>query len=237
MQLLQAIFLENVWIFNSNSTQITNRHNFHILSSIPINPNSYKKDFNTLFMDVKTHHEIIFPDEFPKVNVGVLLHDQKILITGHKNGYLIKWDLETGKHERLRECRSTIETISVSPHANILVGCNSGLLFSFSLSSPKEQSILQEADYSKFSRVWRSVWPTEENILCTSTYGGFYHYRKENALWKTVSLAGHSDSIFAVGSQNGKLIATGDYQGLITVWNLKRVHTNLLAGCRFMITW
>ena len=188
---------------------------------VPANPNSYKQDSNILFMGIKIQHEIIFPDEFPEISVGILLYDKKILITGHMNGYLMKWDLETGKHEKLHECHSKIETISISPCANILVGCNSGLLFIFSLSSPKEQSILQEADYSKFSRVWRSVWPTEKNILHTSTYGGFYHHSKENTSWKTVSLAGHSNSIFAVGSQNGKLLATGDYNGLITIWEFK----------------
>ena len=169
-------------------------------------------------MGVKIHQEFVFPDEFPKTTTGVFLYDQKILITGHENGYLMKWNLENGKKERLHECCSKIETISVSPSTEILVGCNSGLFFSFPLSSPNEKTILQESEHSKLSRVWRSIWPTEKNILQTSTYGGFYHYIKENSHWTKVPLGGHNDSIFAVGNQNGKLVATGDYHGLIIVW-------------------
>ena len=172
-------------------------------------------------MAVKLHREFVFPDEFPKVITGVLLYDKKILITGHDNGYLVKWNLVSNTYEILHECGSTIETISTSPTDEILVGCNSGLLFSFSLSLPTEKNILQEPAYSKFSRVWRCVWPTEKNILQTSTYGGFYHHSKENGSWNNVSLSGHSHSIFAVASQNEKLLATGDYDGLIIVWEFQ----------------
>jgi len=183
-------------------------------------------------MGVELQQRFIFPDEFPMVTTGVLFHDEKILITGHENGYLMKWNLDTGEKEILHECSSTIETISKSPSKEILVGCNSGLFFSFSLSSPKQKNILQEPEYSKFSRVWRSVWPTENNILQTSTYGGFYHYSKENLEWKNFSLVGHNDSIFAVGSQNGKLLATGDYDGLIIIWEFKEGAYNSVGTLR-----
>jgi len=107
-------------------------------------------------------HEIqqifTFPDEFPNVTTGILLHDERVLITGHENGYLMKWNIDTGKYEKLFECGSTIETISESPAKDILVGCNSGLLFIFPLSSPKEKTILQEPKFSKFSRVWRTAF-------------------------------------------------------------------------------
>lgn len=162
-----------------------------------------------------------FPDEFPNVTTGILFPDDGILITGHENGYLMKWNIETGKSEKLHECGSTIETISKSPAKDILVGCNSGLLFSFSLSSPKDKDILQEPTFSKFSRVWRSAWPTENNILMTSTYGGFSLFNKKDSGWEITSLRGHSDSIFGIDSQNSKFLASGDYRGHIIVWEFK----------------
>lgn len=169
-------------------------------------------------MTINLQKELLFPAEFPRITSGILLHDERILITGHDNGYLMKWNVDTGTEEKLHECGSNIETISKSPANEILVGCNSGLFFSFPLDSPKQKTILQEPQYSKFSRVWRCAWPTDNHILQTSTYGGFYHYSKKNSDWKSVSLEGHNDSIFAVGSQNGKFFATGDYDGLIIIW-------------------
>ena len=133
----------------------------------------------------------------------------------------MKWDINTGKGERLHECGSRIETISKSPHKDILVGCNSGLFFSFPLSSPKDKVILQEPEYSKSSRVWRSAWPSEKNILMTSTYGGFYHFTKKEPEWEINNLRGHSNSIFGIGGQNSKFLASGDYRGLIRVWEFK----------------
>jgi len=172
-------------------------------------------------MSEKIQQLFSFPDEFPIVTAAILFPDDRILITGHVNGYLMKWNIDTGEKELLHECASTIETISKSPTKDILVGCNSGLIFRFSLSSPNDKDIIQEATHTKFSRVWRSSWPTENNLLVTSTYGGFYLFNKKDSEWQITSLPGHNDSIFGIGSQNSKFIASGDYRGRILVWEFK----------------
>ena len=166
--------------------------------------------------------EFKFPEEFPNATTGVFIPENNTLITGHENGYVVKWDTKTQEHEIIHDCKSLVRAVSISNNNNdILVGCISGLLFIFSLSAPNVKTILQESKYNKWSRVWRSIWLDENNIVSTSTYGQLYHYDRKDLGWECVPLLGHSDSIFGIGSQNNKYLATGDYRGKIVVWNLK----------------
>ncbi|MHA1332340.1 MAG: hypothetical protein ACTSR2_14830, partial [Candidatus Hodarchaeales archaeon] len=162
---------------------------------------------------------IIFPKNFPKVSTGVFLKQENVLITGHENGLVVRWNIQNKKHSRLYDCNSPVSTISYSNDGRIAVGCNSGGLFVLSLSTPDKIEILQEPTYSKYSRVWRTVWLDKDRLIMTSTYGEvklFDHVSPD--LWETGYLRGHSDSVFGIGSSNGKYLLTGDYRGNILIW-------------------
>lgn len=77
-------------------------------------------------------------NEFPPITTGQLLIEKNIIIIGHYNGFVVKWEINSGKYEILHDCGDTVETISTSPDNQILVGCNSGLIFYFDLSEPKK---------------------------------------------------------------------------------------------------
>lgn len=159
-----------------------------------------------------------FVKEFPPITTGLLLLDDGIIITGHYNGFVVKWEINSGKYEILHDCSEKVETISKSPSKQILVGCRSGLIFYFDISNPKTRIPIQEPEYSKFSRVWRSVWSTADSFLTTSTYGGLSLFYNTDSKWKHISLRGHNHSIFGIGNKNGKYFASGDYNGKIIIW-------------------
>jgi len=159
---------------------------------------------------------LAFPDEFPTANIGILLPEQNTLITGHTNGYVVRWDLTSKKHQILYQCNSPIETLSKSPKNEFVVGCNSGLLFTFTLDNLGNQNILQDAGYTKASRIWRSTWVSSDSFLVSSTYGVLNLFQRNGSGWQKSSLGGHGDSIFGLGS-NEKLVASGDWFGKIIV--------------------
>ncbi|HKU50733.1 MAG TPA: hypothetical protein VJP79_12340 [Nitrososphaera sp.] len=160
---------------------------------------------------------IAFPKEFPPVRVGTLLLDQNILITGHANGFVVKWDIPSGEFAILFKCGSPVETISKSQANEIAVGCNSGLLFTFPVSNPTEQTVLQEAQYTKASRVWRSTWVSRDSLFVSSTYGVLNVFQRQGGEWQSYQLSGHSDSIFGVDGSNDTLVASGDWSGKIVI--------------------
>ena len=160
------------------------------------------------------------PQEFPPISAGVFLINSNVIITGHTNGYVVKWDLSSNSHELLHECYSRVETISYSPKEEFAVGCNSGLLFTFTLSDPKKENLIQKATHDKFSRVWRSTWSSENTLFITSTYGVFNMLQRAKSSWRSIGIGGHSHSIFALATM-GEFVASGDYRGRIEVLRLR----------------
>ncbi|HEX9830639.1 MAG TPA: TIR domain-containing protein [Thermodesulfobacteriota bacterium] len=158
-----------------------------------------------------------FPNEFPTARVGILLPEQDILITGHNNGYVVRWDLASKQYEILHQCASPVETLSKSAKNEIAVGCNSGLLFTFNLTRPNEQNIIQEAAHTKATRVWRSTWVSADSLLVSSTYGVLNLFEGKGSIWQKSSLGGHGDSIFGLEGSNDRLVASGDWIGKIII--------------------
>lgn len=186
---------------------------------------------------------ILFPEDFPPVTTGVLLLEQNFLITGHENGFVVKWELETGSHEILFESDSKVTTISYSGEHKIAVGYHSGGLYLIELET-KRVVILRKPKYNIESRVWRTNWPTPGNLLLTSTYGELTTFSEINGVWEEnfMALKGHDNSIFAINSINGKYVATGDYTGNILLWGFKDGnYTNFqkigISGTIEDITW
>lgn len=168
------------------------------------------------FPDYRTLVE--FSSEYPLATTGVLLADQQTIITGHQKGLIVKSDLLKGAYEVLDDCHFDITAIALSPRDEVLVGCHSGLLYIFDLEDPTRKQTIQEPGFSKRSRIWRITFVDENNFAIASTFGVLTAYtRNPSGDWSATSLSGHSDSIFGLAS-NGKLLASGDWQGKILVW-------------------
>lgn len=163
---------------------------------------------------------VAFHEEFPSATTGLFLSDKQLLITGHENGMVVQWSTSKTKPEILHRCYSKIETMSVSPkESEIAVGCNSGLLFTFDLKSPKKRHVIQEASDSVLARVWRSVWPFDDVLVTSSTYGEIRVWKRDHeARWTFQNLPGHQHSIFGLASSADKFLASGDFQGRVFVW-------------------
>jgi len=171
-------------------------------------------------MAVKIDNKIIFPTGFPPVTTGILLLERNTLITGHENGFLVKWDMGDGSHQILFESDSAVTTISYSGSNRIAVGYHSGGLYVIELDDGHHVKTLREPKYSTASRVWRTLWPNNENLLLTSTYGEITPFHESDEKWEEeyMALKGHYHSVFGISSINGKYIATGDYKGNIIIW-------------------
>ncbi len=176
-------------------------------------------------MPNKYNQIISFPKDFPNATTGVFLADMDLLITGHENGLVVKWETKNDEPKILYRCSSKIETISSCGNGRILVGSHNGDLFILNCENPKNPEFLQEATYSVSSRVWRTVWPMEKNLVATSTYGVMTGIRKsEHGQWEKYSISGHRNSIFALGGLNVQLMASGDYTGKILIWEYQKDH-------------
>lgn len=174
-------------------------------------------------MAVASTPKILFPKDFPPVTTGILLVGKNTLITGHENGFLVKWDLKDSSYIILHESDSPVTTISYSGGKKIAVGYHSGGLYVVELDKDHQIETLRSPKYSVNSRVWNTLWPNNNNLLLTSTYGEITPFWESNGKWKEefMELKGHSHSIFGIGSINGKYIASGDYKGNIIVWEFK----------------
>jgi GTPase SAR1 family protein len=168
-------------------------------------------------MSIHSDTLLSFPEDFPSAKACVFFAEDRLLVTGHDNGYVVKWDLRSGDYEILHDCSSAVEAISKSHDNEVAVGCNSGLLFTFTLGDPKKKNLIREADYSVFSRIWRLIWASRDSLLVASTYGVFNLFTKSALGWILSQLDGHSDSIFGLDGSNDKLVVSGDWSGKIII--------------------
>lgn len=161
---------------------------------------------------------LTFPD-LPNVTAGVFVAEKSLLVTGHQNGLIIKWNTKDKTYELLYKCPSEIKTISWLDDKKIVAGSHAGNLLIIDVYSPKDPEILQEATYDVHTRVWRTLSPESDRVITSSTYGVVNLLRKQSKdQWEKVSLSGHSNSVFGLGGYDGKLIASGDYRGNILIW-------------------
>lgn len=155
--------------------------------------------------------------ELSEATTGVFLENS--LITGHENGLVLKWNLETHTFEVLHKCSSRIDTISCLNKNEIAIGSYEGDLLALNLDNPKEVDAIREATYGVHSRVWRTFSPRKDNLIITSTYGVMNEFHKKGpGQWEMSSLLGHSHSIFGLGGSDGEFVASGDYRGTILIW-------------------
>lgn len=174
-------------------------------------------------MGVEVIPKTVFPKDFPPVTTGVFLPERNLLITGHENGFLVMWNIGNDSYKILLKSDSRVTTVSYSGGKRIVVGYHSGGLYVIELDEDYQIITLRPPEYSVNSRVWKTAWQDDRNLLLTSTYGEATPFRETDGNWKEeyMSLKGHSHSIFGVGSINGKYVATGDYKGNILIWEFK----------------
>ena len=162
---------------------------------------------------------IPFPEGFPQVTAGIFLGEKRIIVTGHENGSVYRWDIDSKTPTEMYSCGSPVRAISCSANLEIAVGSESGLLILLGISNEIKPKIIQEAEYSKRSRVWRAVWLGKDTLVTTSTYGVIKCFtRSSSGQWNTRFLQGHSNSIFGAGSSDGRFLATADFSGNIILW-------------------
>jgi GTPase SAR1 family protein len=172
---------------------------------------------------------VVFPKGFPSATTGILLAKEQILITGHENGFVMKWDIKGKTQTKLHDGNSPIRTIAYSGGNEIAIGCDSGALVIMSLDQPEKSETIRKPMYDKFSRVWRAIWVGKDRLIITSTYGEITsYYRISPGMWGSDIIRGHSDSIFAIASSNGKYLLTGDYRGNMRVWENRNDNFHLL---------
>jgi hypothetical protein len=58
---------------------------------------------------------ISFAADFPRATAGVFIPTRQLLISGHENGMVVKWDAKTKKPEVIHRCQSTVESMALSP--------------------------------------------------------------------------------------------------------------------------
>ncbi len=176
-----------------------------------------------------TEKVISFPTDFPQMTTGALLND-KTLITGHQNGFVVMWDLDTRRFSIIFQDNSSVSTIACLGK-RIAVGYFSGGLY---LLEATDNGVitkkLREPKYTVNSRIWRLVWVDSKNLLLTSTYGELTPFREIDGSWTEdyFELKGHTNSIFGIACINGKYIATGDYTGVVLLWKFESGQYNIV---------
>lgn len=172
-------------------------------------------------MKIESKYLIKFPNDSSPATTGALFLDQGILVTGHENGVVSIWKLSGGMPEphKLYECSSKIQTISRSPRNEIALGSHGGDIVVLSLDG--RVTVLDEPTHSVNSRVWRSLWLSENAFVTSSTYGEIKLFKRSGDRWDREQLHGHSDSVFGMGASFNGLLTTGDYHGNILVRTMK----------------
>lgn len=158
-----------------------------------------------------------FPEDVSEVTTGVLLLEERRLVTGHENGLVVMWNLDNGEFRKLYECSSKIETITLSEKKRAVIGSHLGDVVVMSLADPEDREVLQYASSSTRNRVWSSLWIDNDALVTSSTYGVVNLFEKSPTGWTSKILGGHSDSVFGMGRLSPDLLATGDYVGNILV--------------------
>jgi len=97
--------------------------------------------------------------------------EKGVLITGHENGFVVKWKIEDSSHQILFKSDSAVTTISFSGNEKIAVGYYSGGLYVIHLEGKDDVVTLRQPKYAVSERIWRTLWPDEENLMIASTYG------------------------------------------------------------------
>jgi len=57
-------------------------------------------------MPVDIDSTFSFPEDFPNATTGIFFPEDNILVTGHQNGMVVKWDISTKKEKIIKPVQS-----------------------------------------------------------------------------------------------------------------------------------
>jgi hypothetical protein len=163
---------------------------------------------------------IQLPEKFPKISAGAILPDGRTLVSGHTNGYVVRWTIGEPRPEIILRTSSEVNSIVATKDRGLLVGCNAGDLYFWPDSGLGKVEQLRAPTNTKYTRVFRVSQPLPSTALVSSTYGVLLALRRTENRWVEESLLGHSNSVFAIAHEGDRLLATGDYRGAILIWNV-----------------
>lgn len=159
-------------------------------------------------------------DKFSNISAGCLFKEKKILITGHENGYVVKWNLQTQEQEIILRTSSTVHAIQRVHGGEVYVGCQAGDLYRLYGSDLRTKELIVSPTGSVRDRVFRLMELTDRSVLTSSTYGALNILSNQQNEWTKTSVPGHQNAVFAMARHSNSLLATGDYRGHIRIWNL-----------------
>ncbi len=178
-------------------------------------------------MASRSSHLFQVPAGFSKISAGTMLAGGQTLVTGHKNGYVARWTLGSPEPTILLRASSEVHAVVQSRSGEVFVGCDAGDLYSLTSSNLDRAERILPPTNTKYTRVFRIAQPLPSTLLFTSTYGTITLLKREHETWSKSSLIGHSHAVFAVAHEGDRLLATGDYQGNIRIWEVR--------GMRFVL--
>lgn len=157
--------------------------------------------------------------QIPRLTSGEFFLDDDHIMTGSENGIVMLWNLEEKSKKIIRKMSSKINTISSSENKNILIGADSGEIVVSNFDNLSEFQQIQTGKFNVRSRIWKSLWLTDDKIIITGTYGKIKLFIEEEGNWIENSLPGTGHSVFGLGkSEINNILSTGDYRGKIILW-------------------
>ncbi|MBN2229865.1 MAG: hypothetical protein JW779_09760 [Candidatus Thorarchaeota archaeon] len=150
-----------------------------------------------------------FGKSIPDATSGHYIRELDILLTGHIDGSVIKWNLSTNSKEILiRIPGHRISSISLSPAREILVGSATGATAIISFDDSSKIEYVTQPTYMTTDRVWRVAWASDHVFYMGMNYGNLRKVSKSNNHWSIKSISGHSNAIFGLDSTNELYIAS-----------------------------
>lgn len=144
------------------------------------------------------HKPFSIGEEYAEITAGCLLSDNKTLITGHQNGYVVKWNLDNPKPVIIHRTSSVVYSIIQLNDGDIYVGCKAGDLYRIFGSDLSQKDLLCEPTGAVHDRVFRIADLLDGSILTSSTYGSLSIFTKPNGTWQRTNVKGHTDAVFAI---------------------------------------
>lgn len=170
---------------------------------------------------------ISFPENYSDIECGLYLKSKSLLLTGHKNGFVISWDLKKKQRPKvILDSGYEIRSIVQDRDVNVIVASRGGDIISFKeseLRQPRNPNYIYQGDGSKRTRSWTLAPLKYDSLTSGSTYGKLRFHFQENDRWDyEVNSKIHNDAIFALAaSKTENLFATGDWGGNIYIWGYK----------------
>ncbi len=158
------------------------------------------------------------PTGFSDISSGTLLPDGKTLVTGHDNGYVVRWGKGASDPDVLLRSSSRVNAVACSEEGSLFVGSDAGDFYYLKVAEADRAYQIRPPSNSKAARIGRISAIAPNSALVTFHYGTIRLFELIGENWNSTKLRGHSHTATSVASSGGHLLATGDYRGNIVLW-------------------